>query len=292
MKRNESILVYSVTGLLVVILAVAILFGNEHGAQAQTARAKPLDELAGVNTAGDDGGSVPSPGSGSQPGSAPEPTASPAVTPATGRPAEQATGSEPVPATDGKTGVPAAAPPATGADLPVSAALNAPVKPPAAVPETSDLATQALMWLGDSKRDGQYRVVTVRKGDTFSELVQRWCGGLDQLEIAESLNEELNLRRLEQGTKVLLPWVDDAKLVAAHIARKQKQEADVKVVTEARGKGVEHVVKPGDKLWNIAVAAVGQKNAAKFIEEVKALNPELMADPSKLVVGKTIILPR
>jgi hypothetical protein len=162
---------------------------------------------------------------------------------------------------------------------------------PAPAP-AADPASQALLLLGDSKRDGRYRIVTVRRDDTFSALVQRWCGSLDQLEVAESLNEELNLQRLEPGTPVCLPWVDDAELVAKHLARKQKQQEGSKVLTEARDKGIEWVVKPGDKLWNIAVARVGAKNAAKFIDEVKALNPELLADPSKLTVGKTILLPR
>ncbi len=274
MKQNESILVYSVTGLLVVILAVAILFGNEQGVQAQTqARGKALDELIGVNAAPEETRPTPD-------GNAADGGATPVKGPDLGS-------AKPEAPTPGN----AALPPDNAPDFgPLSAplAMQSPVTP---VPEP-DLATQALMWLGDSKRDGSYRIVTVRKDDTFSELVQRWCGSLDQLEIAESLNEELNLRRLEPSTKVCLPWVDDATLVAAHVSRKQKQESEVKVVTDARNKGLTYLVKSGDKLWNIAAARVGQKNATQFIEEVKALNPDLMADPSKLVVGKTIILPR
>ena len=279
MKPNESILVYSVTGLLVVILAVAILFGNEQGAQAQTqARGKALDELVGVNAA-----SAPDRG-----------TAETRLTPGGNAAGEGAT-----PAKGPDLGLvqPEAPAPGNAASPPDNAPSVVPMTPlamqsPVTQQPEPDLATQALMWLGDSKRDGDYRIVMVRKDDTFSELVQRWCGNLDQLEIAESLNEELNLRRLEPSTKVCLPWVDDAKLVAAHVARKQKQETEVKVVTEARNKGLDYRVKAGDKLWNIAAARVGQKNANQFIEEVKALNPALMADPSKLVVGTTIILPR
>ncbi len=273
MKPNESILVYSVTGLLVVILAVAILFGNEQGAQAQTqARGKALDELVGVNAALDEARPTPS-GNAVGEGATPLKGSDLGVAP-------------PEASTPGNPAPPPESAPSVAPTAPL--AMQSPVTP---VPEP-DLATQALMWLGDSKRDGDYRIVTVRKDDTFSELVQRWCGSLDQLEIAESLNEELNLRRLEPSTKVCLPWVDDAKLVAAHVARKQKQESEVKVVTEARNKGLDHLVRSGDKLWNIAVARVGQKNANQFIEEVKALNPALMADPGKLVVGTTIMLPR
>jgi hypothetical protein len=290
MKRNESILVYSVTGLLVVILAVAILFGNEQGVQAHTSArgAKPLGEIAPseVSTEGAvaDQGSLPEAvADGAQPSNGAGPAG------------QEGAGAipKPAPAADTPSDHTAAtAAPDASQGPPISVPLNASSPAPAVTEPATDLATQVLMWLGDSKRDGRYRVVTVRKGDTFSELVQRWCGGLEQLEIAESLNEELNLQRLEQGTKVVLPWVEDATLVAAHVARKSKQEAEVKVVTDARDKGLAYVVKSGDKLWNIATARVGQKNAAKFIEEVKALNPELMADPGKLVAGKTIILPR
>ena len=45
-------------------------------------------------------------------------------------------------------------------------------------------------------------------------------------------------------------------------------------------------------LWNIAVARVGASKANKFIEAVRDLNPELRADPNRLVAGKTILLPR
>jgi hypothetical protein len=271
MKRNESILVYSVTGLLVVILAVAILFGNEHGVQANTSgQARPLDELAGVNAA--QASAPPAEGGDASRGLAPSSAgASPGDTNSALAPAEQ---------------------PGTLYGPPVAVPLTMPAPLAEATEPAADPALQALMLLGDNKRDGQYRIVTVRRDDTFSALVQRWCGGLDQLEVAESLNEELNLQRLEPGAKVCLPWVDDAKLVAAHLARKQRQDNDAKVVTEARDKGLTYTIKSGDKLWNIAVARVGQKNATKFIDEVKALNPELLADPSKLGVGKTIILPR
>ncbi|HLU40272.1 MAG TPA: LysM peptidoglycan-binding domain-containing protein [Planctomycetota bacterium] len=281
MKRNESILVYSVTGLLVVILAVAILFGNEPGVQAQTRTSvRALEDLAGVATATEEEAAR------AVSTTTPEGVAPPVAPLDEGIIPEPVTVPEPDPAARTPRVVPLVA---DGGQP--TAPDDEPVSPPASAPQQPDPATQVLVLLGDSVRDGDYRIVTVRRNDTFSELVQRWCGSLDALEIAESLNEELNLQRLEEGTKVCLPWVDDAELLAAHLARKQRQEKESKVIQQARSKGRQYTVKPGDKLWNIAVRAVGPKNAAKYIEQVKALNPELLADPSKLVAGKTIYLP-
>lgn len=291
MKRNESILVYSVTGLLVVILAVAILFGNERGAQAKgQSQSHALDDLTDpvVSAPGSDSGEASTE-------NAPTNGASELL-------ADAGQGS-------GPEGTPAKAPPAGGVDPAADAGEQPPASvplrtsPPSSDPSTDpaigppspaadDPATQALVLLGDSKRDGDYRIVTVRHNDTFSELVQRWCGSLDQLEVAESLNEEVDLARLAPGSRVCLPWVDDAELVAAHLARKSKQETATKTIAQARAQGQDYVVKPGDSLWGIAVRQVGAKRAPKFVDEIKALNPELLANPNSVQAGKTIVLPK
>jgi len=281
MKRNESILVYSVTGLLVVILAVAILFGNERAVMEQAEpTARGLDDLGGVISASSQSPApaetVPADFEAKSP---PGPAASPGSS-------GKVVGSAPGGAADGGAG-------------PIEAALSVKFDQPQPDPSKAgpgsgevDPATQALVLLGDSRREGDYRIVTVRHSDTFSELVQRWCGGLDQLEVAESLNEDVDVARLEPGSKVCLPWVDDSVLVAAHAARKVKQDANSKVVAEARSKGQGYVVKAGDSLWSIAVQMAGKKGAPNFIERTKALNPELLANPDRLVVGKTIVLPK
>ncbi|MEZ5963841.1 MAG: LysM peptidoglycan-binding domain-containing protein [Planctomycetota bacterium] len=289
MKRNETILVYSVTGLLVVILAVAILFGNERGAEA---RAQPggqsLDDLTGIGIAGvasasdSDGEPVDA---GEQPDAA---TAN--AGPQPGPAATAPTGAEAAPVRAELQPVADASAAQAPERLDVPLAMGTPKQEPAT--PVDDPAMRALVLLGDSKREGDYRLVTVRHNDTFSELVQRWCGDLVQLEVAESLNEEVNLARLEPGSRVCLPWVDDAVLIAAHEARKTKQEEAMRVVAEARNKGQDYVVKPGDSLWSIAVRHVGAKGASKFIDQAKALNADLMANPDRLPVGKTIILPK
>lgn len=289
MKRNESILVYSVTGLLVVILAVAILFGNERGAQAKgPTSARALDDLVGVQSVAEEEAG-PALGAANAAPRGPGPNAG-ATDPAS---AHSPSSAGMVPSLDDVTN---GSPPIGAGDdsnvRPVQVPLAAPFKPEPGVEPVTDPATQALVLLGDSRRDGDYRIVTVRHNDTFSELVQRWCGGLGQLEVAESLNEELNLARLVAGAKVCLPWVDDASLVAAHLARKTEQDAAKKVIAQARTQGQDYVVKAGDSLWGIAVRHVGQKGAPSFIDNIKALNPELLADPNRLVVGKTIVLPK
>lgn len=303
MKRNESILVYSVTGLLVVILAVAILFGNDNSANAGEL-GKGLDDLELVRGPAPQGELVDgAPGDKGDKPAVDEAGANAKATDDGKLPAEAA-GVDKLTNAGGNSGNagnnasnPATAEtPKTTPDAPVAQPLVAPgpIAPgPAAKPAgETDAHMQALVLLGESKRDGDYRIVTVRRGDTFSELVQRWCGNLDALPLAESLNEEANLANLKEGTKLCMPWVDDVALVAAHQARRTKVDAEVKVLNEARAQGRTYTVKAGDKLWNIAVAQVGTKNAAKFIEEIKALNPELLAHPDRLTVGKTILLPQ
>lgn len=288
MKRNETILVYSVTGLLVVILGVAIAFGDG-GVQAGTSgdlKTGDLKTLAELQDAG------PTDGVGSPVGAMPTDGTGVVTAPNGGA---------------GEVGVPPVVP---VVDPGVEAALNVGAAPPA----PTDAATRALVLLGESSRDRAYRVVTVRHGDTFSQIVQRWCGSLDQMEVAASLNEEFDLGRLEPGTRLYLPWVDDEVLLTA-LERRKTGSAPAGTATpggaavvqgsvaqgsvpqgSARnaslGGGEEYKVKSGDMLWNIAVARVGASKANKFIEAVRDLNPDLRADPNRLVAGKTILLPR
>ena len=297
MKRNESILVYSVTGLLVVILAVAILFGNENNARAHES-GKGFDDLESLSASADKGAGVgaadkPADGKGAAPEADDELVTPPTKAGGANPPPPEAAGAKSeVPAGAGQPAPEAAGAAKADAEKPPAPLVAVPLVTPGIKPAAdTESATQALVLLGDSKRDGQYRIVTVRRGDTFSELVQRWCGSLESLPLAESLNEEANLGNLKEGTKLCMPWVEDATLVAAHHARRTKVESETKVLSEARASGRTHTIKAGDKLWNIAVAQVGQKDAAKYIERIKALNSELLAHPDRLVVGKTILLP-
>lgn len=296
MKRNETILVYSVTGLLVVILGVAIAFGDG-GVQASTSgglKTGGLKTLAELQDAGpasaDGGGALEGAGAGrAMPTDGPAPTNG-GTSPSVG---------------DGSV-----TPVLPVVDPGAEAALNVGAAPPAA----TDAATRALVLLGESSRDRAYRVVSVRHGDTFSQIVQRWCGSLDQMDVAASLNEEFDLGRLEPGTRLYLPWVDDEVLLTALERRKtgavpagnatpgrvpagqgstgQGSTGQGSTRNASLGGGEEYKVKSGDMLWNIAVARVGASKANKFIEAVRDLNPDLRADPNRLVAGKTILLPR
>ncbi len=285
MKRNESILVYSVTGLLVVILGVAIAFGDGGVQAGSSLDLKTLEQLQGVvaSKPADD----PSGAGGS----------------ATTSTANAVDGSQVV--EGGSPGNPVG--PTKDAATPPAPALDAPLV--AVAPPATDTATRVIVLLGESSRDGDYRVVSVRHGDTFSQLVQRWCGGVEKMDLAASLNEEFDLGRLEPGTRLYLPWVEDDVLLAAFERRRSgggaatgtglsgPRTADagtVPAVHRAPGAGgvEDYTVKAGDMLWNIAVTRVGAGKANRFIEAVRDLNPDLRADPNRLSVGKTIRLPK
>ena len=200
MKRNETILVYSVTGLLVVILGVAIAFGDGGVRAGTSGDLKTLAELEDA---------VPADGVGLPVGAMPTDGATLAKG-ALGKGAlgKGALGKGALGKGDGADTVPPVLP---VLDPGAEAALNVGTAPPA----VTDAATRALVLLGESSRDRAYRVVSVRHGDTFSQIVQRWCGSLDQMDVAASLNEEFDLGRLEPGTRLYLPWVEDEVLLTA-----------------------------------------------------------------------------
>jgi LysM repeat protein len=77
--------------------------------------------------------------------------------------------------------------------------------------------------LGPSRRDYSVRYVMPRAGDTLETLVQRWCGSREFLEKARRLNEDLRVVQL--GKEVGLPWVDDAALLEIHAARQGERLA-------------------------------------------------------------------
>ena len=100
--------------------------------------------------------------------------------------------------------------------LPGEAPLHA--KSPALV--AAELVAQQL---GPSRRDYSVRYVMPRAGDTLETLVQRWCGSREFLEKARRLNEDLRVVQL--GKEVGLPWVDDAALLEIHAARQGERLA-------------------------------------------------------------------
>ena len=160
---------------------------------------------------------------------------------------------------------------------------------------------------GPSRRDRDYRIVTVRAEDTFNEMVLRWCGSLKYLVTAKALNEGLQLNSLRVGRDICLPWVEDEVLVVAEQERRAavaKPPAKSPAVVPASGTSSAavvsaadasaskaYVVKSGDALWKIAVRFAGSDNKAPaFIDQLKKLNPGL--DPDHLMVGQKIKLPQ
>jgi len=259
-KQNEKILVYVVSGFLFVILAVAVIFGRD-GA---------------------------------------------------GKPSEKQTG-----------GVPSSA--STLEDVLNNAKL---LNSQPAVPETNPAANvqlgppspaeEVMTVLGTSRHERDCRVVTARIGDSLGGLVQRWCGSADALPQAERMNEDSQV--LRAGQDVFLPWVDDSEVLAAFHARPAKEpvpasgggnvaahEASTKGAGKGAGKGNAapaashgkaeqpadgvhtYVIKPGDKLWQIAEKEVGKAKAHAFLQRVRELNPEL--DVDHLKVAQSIKLP-
>jgi UDP-N-acetylmuramoylalanine--D-glutamate ligase len=259
MKRNESILVYGVTGLLMVILFVAVVFGDE-------ARPETPASL--------------------------EPPVTVATNPELLDPIktiEEALNLRP--AAELPVDPPAAAPEAAPETAPEQSAPPGEAAPPAAaVPATPT----------GVRRVGDYREVTVRPGDTFSLIVQRWTGSLDKMPLVEALNEDVDKNRLEPGRTLLLPWVDDAQL----IARAEERPLRMQSSTESRrpttpapapesapgGSEKSYVIKAGDSLWRIAQQATTSKGeAAEYVARLLELNPGL--EPERLRVGQKIKVP-
>ena len=300
MKRNESILVYGVTGLLVVILLVAVVFGNESSNNAtpsgvvgkggqgkaanQTREETDVGKMIDHNGVDIEGKLVRrDPAAGSQPPTGVE------SKPSAGQPAPSA---------------------------PVDAALNAGGNSAEAkVPVALEAA-----FLLRSTREGEYRKVTVQDGESLSTLMERFGIGQARREEVLRLNEMMpTLDRVRSGQQVILPWVDDAVLIAGEKQRREREtalaaekraakdgprtnvplakpvpqpgpgaprvgewagengKAPAAKVPVAGGPTKDHKVKRGDSLWKIASECGG--NVTHAIEQIRALNPTVDMDP-------------
>lgn len=275
MKQNEKILVYAVTGFLVVILMVAVVFGKEtprgvEHAAGGTDGALSLEDVldqraAEAGTLADGEGAADGAGG-----------------------AGDGTGGEDAAGTAGR-----------------ALAANVQLGPPT----VESLVTRHL---GLSRRDRDYRIVRAQRGDSLSSLVQKWCGSTEGwLEAASALNEELTILRV--GEDVVLPWVDDAVVLRAFEARAtgpatgpvRGMPAEVAFdslaaavppapagrpeAPAAPAPSRRYEVAPGDSLWKIAERAVSRSKVPGYLEKVRALNPGLDAD--RLRVGQTLLLP-
>jgi nucleoid-associated protein YgaU len=276
MKRNESVLVYSVTGLLLVILVIAVLFGD--GKPSGPRSEPPRDEVARRDPALGAGTSL-------------DPVLEDLMRPPTPEsPATDAGG-------DAAGGTPVDAGTEAAAD-----ATNGPPNPAPSVPlDTAGgmaavLKTLGVAALGENERQGDYRRVRVKAGDELGRLVQLWCGA-DQMQLVLGINEKLaaNPNALRPGDWIVVPWLDDQKVIDGYLARSADSmpapatvAATPKVTPEAAD-GTWYTIQQGDKLWTIAAAKVTQRRASAYVERIVAANPGL--DPARIRVGQKILLP-
>ncbi|MHC4920701.1 MAG: hypothetical protein ACYTKC_14065, partial [Planctomycetota bacterium] len=211
MRRNETVLVYAVTGLLIVILGIAVIFGEESARASKSGENAKVDDerrdgqglLEGTNAedlgmtpaakvpaGGEDGKEDGEEDGEEEKPPAVEPTAKPTVEP----------------------GVDPAVEPAVKTGDTVAGDLKQPITsdvteddPVGQVPlVTPTVHDRVIRVLGTSKRDGQYRIVTARQDDRLSTLVERWCGSLDALPTVEGLNEDLKAGKPIPGGRQVL----------------------------------------------------------------------------------------
>jgi len=265
--RNESFLVYGATALLVVIVVVAVVFGEgesqpvnaqmRSGEVAQVQGADDLERLLNLDPIGPLG-----PESGDA-----------AIVDDDATPKDGADGSEEgmeetdeSPQTDPDAAIGNGGVPLTTLD-----GIPPDVRP-------------SVELIGSERVDGGYRRVTVRAGDSLSQLVSRWCGSQDYLPLAEALNEDIDHQHLEPGSQILLPWVSD------EIVRAAQREREVSSTRVSQAEGKHYTIRGGDSLWRIARAATGSdRQAANYVKEILDVNPGIV--PEKLREGQKIVLP-
>lgn len=313
MKQNEKVLVYSVTGFLVVILAVAIVFGKEPPQRlpegqvpmVDAGNAASLEDV--IRRRAGEINAVPA---------ADDKRTDPEAAPATG------TKGAAEPALPGPAPAPAVGGSREGDVVPAIAnqplAANVQLTPPSP-------AAQVTRLLGISRREHDCRVVRARPGDSLGSLVQKWCGSTaEYLDQARALNEELTV--LHVGNDVWLPWVDDEVLLRGLEATKVAAGPDVgagapttggtngtngdsgaqppvtsspnpltppvasNVTPPAPAAARKYRMKAGESLWRIGEREVGRNKIAAFLQEVRALNPGV--DLDRLREGQEISLPR
>ncbi len=292
MKSNEKILVYAVAGFLAVILVIAVLYGNDDlnpdlEDKQQVAATDPMDSmrdyLDGGGTANptqDTGPAAGEPNDSTANAGGPASTVEPVVGSDNegpsqakpelgGRPADAVLDANPAYAGVANSG--------SAGSFPLSMRAE-PVRTP---------ADRIEEMFGASQKVKSFRIVTVKRGETLSDLVSRWCGSLDRLAEAERLNEG---GALYAGDQVYLPWVEPTSLLAVHAA-----SAPVTAVSDGgapapvTATAAVYQVVDGDNLWRIAEKrGVAMKDTPGWVKQVKELNPGV---GDVLKIGASIQLP-
>lgn len=269
MKRSESVLVYAVTAVLAVILVVAVVFGNEGEAAGPSKESLAGGGLPKALGLGEDGA---------------DPTdgftdVGPGV-----RPAAVDPGSED---------------PVTGPAAPeLPSQYETPIGPLRASGNVASIASILGPFRAENQIDGtRYRVVEIQRGDTFSELVQKWTGDLDKAPIVRALNESVDPAALRAGEELWVPWVDDAELLLAWQERTASpgaasvsRPAETPRSTAVPAGGEVHEIVKGESLWRIAEQRVGTGGASAYVQAILRANPSIR-DASSIRAGEKIVLP-
>lgn len=284
MKQNEKLLVYAVTGFLVVILGIAVLFGKD-GSKPPAPEAK--EGTQSLTSILEGTGAIPKAADKDKVGTEP------------GAGANHNTGLP----NPGEVGIPGGKP------------LVA-TPPPVA-------ADELRLALGPSRRERDFRIVKAKRGDTLGKLVETWCGSVDQLEVAKGINEKWETLKAGDDVtlpwvdddKVLAAWQQDhpaapapgngnlpaSNVVPANaggngskpveaVANGGKPEAAPKADAAPVAATRLYKLKHGESLWKVAEREVGRAGANDFIEKVKALNRNV-ADFERLREGVELRLP-
>ncbi|MFK7742908.1 MAG: LysM peptidoglycan-binding domain-containing protein [Planctomycetota bacterium] len=204
MKQNERLLVYAVTGFLALILIIAVVFGSEP-ANAGGSGAAGAGGTGAVGTGA--GGNAANAGGGNQPRGLDE---------LLGRYGVDSDGGN-SPASSKTTRLPS-----PNALDPRSEDRSVTEQPLRAKLPVAD-AVLVERTLGQSRRERMVRWVPVRRGDSWTSLVLRWCGkSAGFIDEARQLNEETS--QLREGSEVMVPWVDDEKLAGRIRAERERTQ--------------------------------------------------------------------
>ncbi|MCA8972187.1 MAG: LysM peptidoglycan-binding domain-containing protein [Planctomycetes bacterium] len=130
-----------------------------------------------------------------------------------------------------------------------------------------------------------YYVYRVQRDDTLSQIAADYCvGGAAAIEAIVKVNEKLAIdpRDLSAGEDIIIPKSIVLPAEERHkreLERVQKARSPSRSIAKDLPRGAnDYVVKKGESLWTIAVARVGARRANAFIEQIRAMNPQIRGD--------------